>query len=83
MEITLAQFIDTFFVNHGYNFYSRYDVSEIGFALSDAGYYDENELKMSYNLFKSDRSKWLKEYAWSDDRWQQADMIDWLKPFIK
>ena len=81
--MTKKNFIGTFYTQIGESYFSRYDLAEIGFAPSDAGWCDKEELNDSFKLFKSDRAKWLEEYAWSDDDYQKAHNIDWLKPYIE
>lgn len=77
------EFIETFYKEIGDTQFSRYDLVEIGFAPSDAGWCDKKELDVSFKLFKNDKAKWLEEYAWSDDEYQKAHNIDWLKPHIE
>ena len=79
----LTEFVNKFYRKIGNSYYSLYDLSEIGFAVSDAGYLKPEELHDSYDMFVNDRKNWLDEYAWSDDGWQKADKIPWLKPFIE
>jgi len=79
----LTEFVSTFYKKIGDSYFSLYDLSEIGFSLSDAGYLKPAELQESYDLFINDRSAWLAEYAWSDDELQKAKRVPWLKPFTK
>lgn len=82
ITMTLNQFIDIFYRKVANTFYSRYSVEVIGFALSDASWYTIDEIEESFNLFNNDRKTWLDEYAWSEDAWEKADNIDWLKSYI-
>ena len=82
-DLSLNQFADTFYTRRGSDFYSLYDLSEIGFAISDCSYKTMECIHESYDLFINDRNKWLDEYAWSDDTFQKASQIHWLKPHIK
>jgi hypothetical protein len=79
----LTEFVNTFYRKIGNSYFSLYDLSEIGFAVSDAGFLEPEELHDSYDLFINDRKTWLDKYAWSDDVWQKANRIGWLKPFIE
>lgn len=80
--MNLTEFVSTFYREIGNSYFSRYDLSEIGFAVTDAGYLEPEELHDSFELFNSDRAAWMSEYAWSEDVCYKADRISWLRPFI-
>jgi hypothetical protein len=82
-KLSLNQFIDEFYTNQGRDFYSLYDLSEIGFAISDCSYNTMEDLHESYDLFINNRNKWLDEYAWCDGKNKKAEQIHWLKPYIQ
>lgn len=78
----MEDFIKTFYRKIGNTYFSTYDLTVIGFALSDARAQDEDQIKKSYELFTNDRKSWIKEYAWSDIEYEKPQHISWIRPFM-
>lgn len=64
--MTLKKFIEEYFIELHGNFYSRYDIAEVGFAFQDASVYTEEEVEEEYQKYQADEEKWLADYRWKE-----------------